>query len=551
LLRAADLLWPHQQDRARTAFADAFELAEANFKEQGDEPKKEGLALLVETPDQRYVVIRTVARRDPVWARKLTEQMLKQEKEEAESEVTRNRQRDLRTGAKLLASASSLLTSDAAAAISFARISLRYPASIDLARFLYRFAEVNQTSADQFYGEAIAAYSDKPLSEFLYLSAYPFGNDHAAGDMPVTGYHKAPANFVPNRSLQTLFIQALLVRAQQALAGNSDKRGFSGISDDGQIWLALTRLEPQVQQSGSGLLNAVEAARANIYALLSVDDQKSVSLATTNHNPPPRTFDEQIEAAEKEPRPDKHDQLIVSAVLRVSDEESVEHVIDAIGKINDSNIQQQVRNWFYFTRTQSAVKEKQLEEARKLASKVEELDQRTYLYSTIAQESLGRNETQAQAREVLDEILSAAGKAPNTIVTARALLAVAHLYTRIDVGRSISVLGDAIKLINRIEAPNFSQQVLVRKIEGKNFARYATFQMPGFTPENVFSELGKVDFDDALYQANSLADKSVRCLMLLVLAETRLQQVQSEQRNEKVKPKIGSNAYPLVQSLPR
>jgi len=75
--------------------------------------------------------------------------------------------------------------------------------------------------------------------------------------------------------------------------------------------------------------------------------------------------------------------------------------------------------------------------------------------------------------------------------------------------------------------------------------------MPGFTPENVFSELGKVDFDDALYQAHSLADKSVRCLMLLVLAETRLQQVQSEQRNEKVKPKIGSNAYPLVQSLPR
>src|SRR5947209_7583583 len=69
LIRAADLLWVYQQERARAVFAQAFELAAANFKEKGDEPKKEGLALLVTTQDQRYVVINAIAKRDPSWAK--------------------------------------------------------------------------------------------------------------------------------------------------------------------------------------------------------------------------------------------------------------------------------------------------------------------------------------------------------------------------------------------------------------------------------------------------------------------------------------------------
>src|ERR1044071_10112407 len=45
MLRAADLLWPYRQDEAREAFAAAFELAARDFREHGDEPKREGLAL--------------------------------------------------------------------------------------------------------------------------------------------------------------------------------------------------------------------------------------------------------------------------------------------------------------------------------------------------------------------------------------------------------------------------------------------------------------------------------------------------------------------------
>ena len=104
---------------------------------------------------------------------------------------------------------------------------------------------------------------------------------------------------------------------------------------------------------------------------------------------------------------------------------------------------------------QHAIKEKRLEEAAKLATKVQELDQRAYLYSEIAKESLQRIENQNKARELLEEIVTTASKGPNTIVAARTLLAAAYLYLKIDPNRTISILGDAIKSINRLDSPIF------------------------------------------------------------------------------------------------
>src|SRR5215204_4743940 len=57
LLRSADLLWPYRRPAARAAFAEAFELANLNFKNK--DPKQENQ---VSTPDQRYLVISAIAK---------------------------------------------------------------------------------------------------------------------------------------------------------------------------------------------------------------------------------------------------------------------------------------------------------------------------------------------------------------------------------------------------------------------------------------------------------------------------------------------------------
>ncbi|HEX7957952.1 MAG TPA: hypothetical protein VF508_13465, partial [Pyrinomonadaceae bacterium] len=423
LIRAADLLWPYQQEKARATFADAFGLAVRDFKERGDELKRAGRALLVEVPDQRYAVIRAVARRDPPWAKKLTAEMLKQERQESQEATAKNPQSDMRTAWKLLDSATELLSSDPEAAYTFAAASLRYPAGIRLTPFLYKLAEMNQKAADQFYLQALAAYGDKPLREFLYLAAYPFGLGES-GDMPWTANYTVPATFAPAPSLKRQFVQTLLRRAQQSLETPPDEGdNYNGFPATGHVLQAVTRVEPRVRTFLPELSGAVEQARNNLLSSLSPENQGIFLQPQGDQDVPrARTFDERVTAAEAEPDVSRRDELLATAVLNAGPAESPDRVVYAAGKISDSGLRPQLLDWFYFSRAQRAVKDRQLDEATKLASRVQEMDQRAYLYSEIAKESIKKIESQNQARSLLDEIVTTANKGPDTVVTARALL---------------------------------------------------------------------------------------------------------------------------------
>jgi hypothetical protein len=168
LIRAADMLWPYEQERARAAFTDAFELATENEKEN-EQKGPRSLMLRLQIPDQRYVVIRAVTKRDSAWAKELTQKMLKLDTEAREGTSTRNSFSDLLTAERLLDSAKQLIATDIKAAFDLATASLNYPATGALTRFLYRLAEVNQSAADQFYAQALGAYRDKPLREHIRL----------------------------------------------------------------------------------------------------------------------------------------------------------------------------------------------------------------------------------------------------------------------------------------------------------------------------------------------------------------------------------------------
>ena len=380
LIRAADLLWPYQQDKARAAFAESFGLAKQNFKEAGDEPRREGTFSRVTVPDQRYTVINAIARRDLAWARKLTDQMLKDQQREAEEKATKDTQQEARTGEKLLTIADSLLSSDQSAALGFAANSLRYPATLFLPMFLYKLAPINRAAADQLYQEALAAYANAPMERFLYLSSYPFGNDREAGEMPGYTIYRVPDGFTPNPTLQRLFVQILLRRVQQFIENPSDPAPASRLSEPGQMWLALTRLERQIQQSLPDLAPAVEQAKGNIYGQLPENSQRSVGRIVSDQNAPKTTFDEQVEAADKNPNVDRRDQELSFAITRASAKETLGRVLSVVDKISDSAVRAQLLNWIYFTRTESATKDQKLDEARRLAAKVDELDQRAYLY---------------------------------------------------------------------------------------------------------------------------------------------------------------------------
>lgn len=519
LLRAADLLWPHDQERSMATFIEAFDLAVQNFKEQGDQVKRTSqsqFAAAIALPDQRFKVISALAKRDPAKARKLSQQMLDDAARDAVDKPDNLSQ--MRTAEKLLTLAHGLVATDAALALTFARLSLRYPATMHLNGFLYYLARTDRSGADSFYQEVLAAYGAAPMDQFLYLSAYPFGNTRDAGEMPSYTVYAVPEGYVGNQSLQRAFTQRLLARAQ-AGAESAVEPASNRLAEPGQMWLALTRLEKQVQTNLPDLYDVAVQARDRLYTLLNPPTQKRVTSTIAGDERPKRTFDELIEAAEKRRNPDDRDREIALAAIQTSRGEPLEKVLNVIDKISDTTLRASVLNWFYFFGAQSRITDKNLDEARKYATKVTELDLRAYLFSRIAEESIKEAGDQTQARELLNEIGDAAMKAPKTIVTARALLALANLYAKIDVNRGIEELGNAVKTINAIESPDFSQQFTMMKLEGKTFGSFASFPTPGFNPENAFSEMGKVDFDSSLMQATTFTDKSLRALTTLAVLE--------------------------------
>jgi tetratricopeptide (TPR) repeat protein len=547
LIRAADLLWPYQHDKARAAFTEAFELATEHEKEI-ERKGPRSIILRMQIPDQRYVVVRAVAKRDSAWAKELTRQMLKVDTHADEASSARDSFNDLLTAERLLHTANQMISTDINAALDLARASLNYPASPMLTRFLYRFAEVDQQGADQMYAQALAVYGDKPMREFLYLQAYPFAWRDTLNTPIFVFLYEVPANFMTNQSLQRRFVQVLLRRAQQALEVPLDQGDTyldtSGRLLPGTVHLlqGLIKLEPQVRGSLPDLLAPLTQAREKILVSLSVETQKLLlqpgrEISTT----PNQTFDEQVESAQKVPDVHERDGLIATAVLG-SEKESLAGVIQAIDKISDSNLRAHLLEWLYFHRATAAVKDKQFEEAERLTSKVEGQEQRAYLHTEIAKGLLNRSDTQTHAREVLDEAITEAKKAGVTIFAARTLLMASNLYAKIDLGRSISVLADAINCINRIEAPDFftDDQALEKTPErkgrgGQYQGEYQfRFYMPGLDPESAFREMAKIDFDTSLSQTSALTDKFQRAMSTLALADVCLAQAQQQ---PKEKPK--------------
>jgi tetratricopeptide (TPR) repeat protein len=385
--------------------------------------------------------------------------------------------------------------------------------------FCYKLARVNRQAADQFYSEAAAAYSRAPMDQFLYLSAYPFGSTRDAGEMPNNTTYAVPEDYTPNVTLERAFMKLLLSRAERALGMPVDEVASYRYPDHAQMWFALTRLESPVQTSLPDLAEATTRTKDKLFTMLNPAMQQNVDGEIVTQNAPRKSFDGQVEWAEKAKNPAHRDQLLTSAVTASSKDQPVDKVLSVIDKISDPAVREPLVNWFYYFRAQALISSKDFTEARKAAARVAELDQRAYLYTRIAEETLKTDENQTVARELLDEVAQAISKAPKTIVSARALLALAYLYAKVEMNRGIEELGNAVKTINALEAPDFSRQFVLMKIEGKTFASYFSFSTPGFNPENAFREMGKLDFDGSLQQATMFSDKTLRSLTTLAVIE--------------------------------
>jgi hypothetical protein len=549
MTRAADLLWPFEPQTAHDTFAEAFDLATAYFRERGDEERRtQGRAdspssvRITELPDQRFVVLSAIARRDLKWARELAERAAKETREEAgKNKSSDARQRPF--AEKLLAFAGTLLDTDEQGAIAVARSTFTGPATMMLPDFLYKLAKVDRGGADALYSEALAAYSGRDIDSLLLLSAYPFGR--VKGIAWSYWLVDVPEGFIPNAELQHQFAVALLRFSEDRLSTlmrQPPDAQPSGTSEPEKIYGALHALESLYPQPTA--LARLAALEGQVMTLVPADRQSSLA-SPSNHTITFSTvkplgegdFNATIEKADDLPLGDQRDQLIMNAILTTSDSVPAEKIEAAAEKIGDDETRHEVLDWFYFDRARNAAGAGSLDDARKFAEHVEALDERAMLFLYIAEFSLKRAGDRARASDLLEAVVAAAQRAPETEAKARALIGVAHLYARLDYLRGIEVLREAVKTVNKLKDPDLASTEHERKIQAKNVTHYMDQNTPGFSLENAVRELGARDFEQTVSAASGLDDKYLRATAILAVAERCLEDSRKTEKPKSERPK--------------
>src|SRR5258708_23563518 len=244
-----------------------------------------------------------------------------------------------------------MIGSDQTTALEFARSSLRYPATLYLPLFLFKMWEANHTAADQFYAEALTAYAQAPMDQFLYLSSYPFAATREIGEMSATAYYQVPVGLAPNPSLERMFVLAVLSHARESIQNPDAAKSGSRFSDNSQVFMALSRLEPLIANSLPDLGPQLAEAKGNIASLLTQPEQQRTSDILTD--PPKRSFDETIESGDKMADAAGREAVIAVAGLNAAGTESPERLEAAGLKNDDLELRKPIIDLVFFYQSQN------------------------------------------------------------------------------------------------------------------------------------------------------------------------------------------------------
>jgi hypothetical protein len=416
--------------------------------------------------------------------------------------------------------------------------------------------------ADQLYLDALKVYANAPIVEFLYLSSYPFVKDRSLGldaQVLLLSLHTVPSNISPTPMLQRLFIETIVRRAETNLRMPEQPiDSLWKLPESAHLLAAFDHLETLALKYQPAYVTRIVEIKTYLSASLDEDTRELVEIVFPAYEETvaetviearikegelfgKASFTRSSEEAERETNPVERVRTMGYAILRATDEVSVEDMIGLARKIDDESLRNQLLNVIYFKGTKKAIKDGQLFEASQLAKNIEQLDLRAYLAYEMAAAALKKEEEKLRAKEILEDVLEFAYKAPSTNEKARTLLGVVHLYAKLDKIRAFDVMSEAVKTINKIDNPDFSTAFSHQYIEGKQFSASYGYQVEGFNLETVFRLLAPMDFDSALWRARSLGDKSQRALAVLALAASCLEELervkkQDAQKKEKDRP---------------
>jgi hypothetical protein len=533
LIRSADFLWKYNEPKARDYFTEAFKVARERFAENGFEKKRDGDTIRF-LPDYRFEVIKGIAKRDAAWAKKLTEELLKEyEKADADRDpMDKNREIDSVMGI----ARDNVKTNPALSWFLFRRL---MQAKVEHQWFwtLYGVAMEDPAFADALYKELLVSQANVSPWRLLFLSAYPFARPRIFG-YDSEGYGASmPDGFAPRPALQRQFIDAFLRRSD---AFASDPANLNTVGENYRpneavyIVTTLNELEPEIVQNFPTFIPRLASVRAKAYGMLSEENRKSMTDRDKSKRSMNSSFEQRMDELEKADEEGKlKDSMIVQALLTPPKTDEQFRTLETwVDKITSDPGRGQTANYFWFQRAKLAIKDDRLDDARRFAAKVPELQHAAMLQFNIAEKQLANLNDASSAYQTLADVSKLTRQAPDTVGKARVHLGLAKLYEKMNHSFAVSELSDAVGVVNKLEDEDLMSGYVTMKIEVKDFSFFASFGVPGYGLEESFTALSKEDFSLPLSNARALSDKFYRTIAVIAVAKNCV---------DRPKPKVALN----------
>ncbi len=536
LIRSADFLWPIDNATARTYYSDAYKIAVDNHREKGverTETKTGNFTFITAERDFRFEVVSAIAKNDGQWARKLTDELMaefeKTLKDKKEGEFKREM-------GLMLQIAFESLDSNRDLSLYIYRRMMKLPLEQDWFFTLYQIAGKDEAFASSIYVELLQSYRNETARKLLFLSAYPFSRNRIFGVEKYQYGTTLPTGLTPRADLQRPFLELFFSRVAYVAADPAQRSATSTQfinPEPVQMIAALNEMEPYIIENHPSLMLQFSRAKANAQAMMTPEMferlQKAKALAEMNE----LTFEERMTKLEKADEEGKlSDVMIVNLITLINKTDAqFERLKPWFDKIVEEPVRKASESYYWYARAKLAIKESRFADSESHAAKVPELEYQATLAFDLADAKLESITDAATVYQTLNEVAKLARRMEDSPSKAKILLGLAYQYEKINHGFALEELGEAVRVINKLQDPDLFSTAVYRQIIGKTSAHYTVYSIPGFDPENTFRAISVNDFGLALSNARSINDRVIRSIAVLAVAKNCLER-RSKKRTE-------------------
>jgi len=531
--QVASLLWNVDKLFAHDVFLKAWEAAECADRELGEKQDGSGKSSVASYPhDARREVISAAWKKDPSLGEQLFAKMIKNDEQGQSDSESLNVSSNAPHGYKLSPSelerinvARQLLENgETEQAVNFAGEALNRVVTPTL-RFLSELREKNATAADELYVSLLARIVTDPTADgntVSLLSSYIF-SPYLYVTIGSNGFPRLVQNTGPIRpvdvspSIRSMFLNS----AAQILLRTPSDPTAQRIS-----YMVATRLLPLFDRFNPNLATQLRSRLSEIAssipsALKSPEVVNKVRKGVNNTDPTD-SIQELLEGANHATDSYSKNRLYIRAAILAAELGDDDKATRILQDLDPDDLRNRVRAYVFILLAKHALEKRNVQKALKFASS-EDLPpiERVWIYTQAAEiikSQGGRNLT-----DVIMQAVAVARRMQETDPSkARALTAVALQLMRYDSQLGKPYLIEAITAANKADSLDSEDTMLEIRLETPLGDWGTSYNAPNFALKNLFRELAKDDFFQAINMVDNLRNKEAQSVATVAIAEVAL-----------------------------